>query len=778
MKNKISLRTRKKAPFGSEEAATLAAAAINAAASIAGAKMGADAAKEAAKTNAQSVRENAARQAEALKEQNENANKLQEQSIETTKQENAENRELQKDIQTSLQLMAGQQTLDNRFEASKIKVKYGGKPKRRLREGGVTASSSLQGGSNMQFAVTDGGSLEPLGKTPEGFDLYETKGNDHEHYHKTSGGKYKSGVGIKFENGGVVEAEGNQNGSEGEKVLVTPNDAFFISKHTINGFNPAKAVDEGMHPLQAFAEQEEIKRRKGIKDDGTKAKLGTIMPNQMLDMSTPVVGIDTVGDAAVGVAYGFKNQDDSKVKRELKCGGRVKAKIGTYTVKKGDTMWDLAKYYTNDPMKYKELMQANPNVNPNRMSIGSTLNLPQGWGTSSPDISFSLPKFDSNDIGGQLTPRDRGLLSPAKVIPADISSLSGKVDIPNISIPTERIDIPDSQRTSTTGSGTGTGTPSTGGGFGDWVSKNIGAIGAGIGALGSIGSSIISIVGNNKAAKIAEQGQRDAAATMKGAYNSLTGIDPSLINKDDYKAAHAMAALQGVQSYANSQIAGVDRATQDIVKRSLRNSGSSAAGNTRAARALTNAQDIRNRIYAADRQQMQQTANANAQAITETSAINAKLDTMSKAQYNQDKLDIAKYNNDINNQKILGAAGADSQASLAISDINSNRALGNAQALGSGLQSVAGIASGYMLNEAAERRNMDALMATTSPANRAIYYGKQGSNRDALAEMQYNKGMHDMTGEQSYLNNYKSIYNMRKDNKRFVRRMKGLGLNA
>lgn len=669
MKNKISLRTRKKAPFGTQEAATLAAAAINAAASIAGAKMGADAAKEAAKSNAQSIGENAARQAEALKEQNENANKLQEQSIETTKQENAENRELQKDIQTSLQLMAGQQTLDDRFEASKIKVKYGGKPKRKLREGGVTASSSLQGGSNMQFAVTDGGSLEPLGKTPEGFDLYETKGNDHKHYHKTAGGKYKSGVGIKFENGGVVEAEGNQNGSEGEKVLVTPNDAFFISKHTINGFNPAKAVDEGMHPLQAFAEQEEIKRRKGIKDDGTKAKLGTIMPNQMLDMSTPVVGIDTVGDAAVGVAYGFKNQDDSKVKRELKCGGRIKAARG-------------------------------------------------------------------------------------------------------------KVDIPDLQKTSTTtGSGAGTVAPSTGGGFGGWVSRNMGAIGAGIGALGSIGSSIISIAGNNKAAKIAEQGQRDAAATMKGAYNSLTGIDPSLINKDDYKAAHAMAALQGVQSYANSQIAGVDRATQDIVKRSLRHSGSSAAGNTRAARALTNEQDIINRINAADRQQMQQTANANAQAITETSAINAKLDTMSKAQYNQAKLDIAKYNNDINNQKILGAAGADSQASLAISDINSNRALGNAQALGSGIQGIAGIASGYMLNEAAERRNMDALMATTSPANRAIYYGKQGSNRDALAEMQYNRGMYDMTGEQSYLNNYNSIYNMRKDNKRFVRRMKGLGLN-
>ena len=497
MKNKISLRTRKKAPFGSEEAATLAAAAINAAASIAGAKMGADAAKEAAKTNAQSVRENAARQAEALKEQNENANKLQEQSIETTKQENAENRELQKDIQTSLQLMAGQQTLDDRFEASKIKVKYGGKPKRRLREAGTIISSSLQGGSNMQFAVTDGGSLEPLGKTPEGFDLYEAKGNDHEHYHKTAGGKYKSGVGIKFENGGVVEAEGNQNGYEGEKVLVTPNDAFFISKHTINGFNPAKAVDEGMHPLQAFAEQEEIKRRKGLKDDGTKAKLGTIMPNQMLDMSTPVVGIDTVGDAAVGVAYGFKNQDDSKVKRELKCGGRVKAKAGTYTVKKGDTMWDLAKYYTNDPMKYKELMQANPNVNPNRMSIGSTLNLPQGWGTSHSDISFSLPKFDSNDIGGQLTPKDRGLLSPAKVIS------------PDISLPSGRVDIPDLQKTSVTGGGIGTVAPSTGGGFGDWASRNIGTIGAGIGALGSIGSSIISIAGNNKAAKIAEQGQRD-----------------------------------------------------------------------------------------------------------------------------------------------------------------------------------------------------------------------------------------------------------------------------
>ena len=120
----------------------------------------------------------------------------------------------------------------------------------------------------MPFKVTDGGGVIPVGVTPEGFNLYEVIGNDHNHYHKTKSGKHKTGVGFKFANGSVIEGEGNQKSGQGEYLMTTPNDAVFISKHSINGFNPAQAVNNGMNPLQAFQLQEYIKAANGISDDG------------------------------------------------------------------------------------------------------------------------------------------------------------------------------------------------------------------------------------------------------------------------------------------------------------------------------------------------------------------------------------------------------------------------------------------------------------------------------------------------------------------------------
>ena len=115
----------------------------------------------------------------------------------------------------------------------------------------------------MPFVVTDGGTVIPIGRTPEGYDIYEILGNDHEHYHKAQGGKNKTGVGIKFADGNVIEGEGNQNTNQGEYMLQTPNAAYFISKHSIAGFNPAKAINMGMHPLAAFNIQEQIKQING-----------------------------------------------------------------------------------------------------------------------------------------------------------------------------------------------------------------------------------------------------------------------------------------------------------------------------------------------------------------------------------------------------------------------------------------------------------------------------------------------------------------------------------
>ena len=258
---------RRKAAFGSEEAAILAAAGINVAGTMAASAIGASATKKAAQDQAKATIQSAQRQAQAIKDQSAMSKEIQQESQEFVKEQNAENRELQKDIQLQLQMLTGQQNVNDRLEASKIQVKNGGSTKRKLRLAGKFPSL-LQGSENMPFVVTDGGTVIPIGRTPEGYDIYEILGNDHEHYHKAQGGKNKTGVGIKFADGNVIEGEGNQNTNQGEIMVNTPNNAYFISKHSIAGFNPAKMTIDGMHPLQAYAIQEQLKAVNGISDDG------------------------------------------------------------------------------------------------------------------------------------------------------------------------------------------------------------------------------------------------------------------------------------------------------------------------------------------------------------------------------------------------------------------------------------------------------------------------------------------------------------------------------
>ena len=328
-------KPRRKAFFGSDGA-------IMAAATLAAAGITAGATALAAKSQSKAIVDSAKTQAQSIKDQTINSNNLQKEQLAFTRSQNQENRQQQQDIQTTLQLMAGQENMNDRMEKNKMQVKLGGKPKRR------SITAPFYGGG--KFQVTDGGGVIPLSVTPEGYGLYELYGNDHDHYHKTSGGKNKTGVGIKFNDGSVVEGEGNQNTNQGELLYVTPQDAMFISKHSINGFNPAQAVMNGVHPIQAFAIQEAIKDAQGLNDDGSKSKRRSLKrmlggPTQNLEQANMTQNPNN-GTASVagGVIYGINNQITSPVEKlqynnaiakrggriHLKCGGRKKATWGDY----------------------------------------------------------------------------------------------------------------------------------------------------------------------------------------------------------------------------------------------------------------------------------------------------------------------------------------------------------------------------------------------------------------------------------------------------------------
>nr|DAG91759.1 MAG TPA: hypothetical protein [Crassvirales sp.] len=286
-------KSRPKAIFGVDGA-------ITAAATLAAAGMTTAATLKAANQQSKAVESSARTQAEAIKAQTANNTDLQKESINFQRQINQENRQQQQDIQTTLQLMAGQQNMNDRLKATQEVAKYGGRPKRK-KLSKMTSDTLSYGGARIPFRVTDGGGVIPIQIDNAGYGLYELYGNDHNHYHKTSGGKYKSGVGIKFADGSTIEGEGNQNSNQGELLYVTPYDNMFISKHNIKGFNPTKAVQEGMHPQDAFDAQQQIKAIYGINDDGSKTNKSS-----------------------------YKQVAKYGGHRRLKCGGRIKKGNGGF----------------------------------------------------------------------------------------------------------------------------------------------------------------------------------------------------------------------------------------------------------------------------------------------------------------------------------------------------------------------------------------------------------------------------------------------------------------
>ena len=586
-----TINSRPKALFGSQEAAILGAAGINVAGQMTAAAINSKAAKDAARQQAQATISAATKQANALKEQTTRSKELQEKSIEFTKEQNAENRELQKDIQLNLQMLTGQQNMNDRLEASKIQVRNGGRMSMKLTNGqGDTFLRGSYSPNNMPFVVTDGGGVVPIGVTPEGFDMYEIKGNDHEHYHKTKSGKHKTGVGLKFANGKTIEGEGNQNGNQGEYVLVTPTDAMFISRHSIKGFNPAKAVNNGMNPLEAFVIQEQIKNANGISDSGKtdKRMIGGLAYDTSSIAQVPDLSRDGMAPIATGVAYGSINnmydkdnkaKNGTSVRKKLACGGRRKANAGSWT---------------------------------------------------------------------------------------------------------------------------------------DWA-------GAGINALGNLGGAWITQSANKAAADRIAKANMQAAGILSDAYRQMHGIDMSLINKDDYAAAHSMPAIRAAIVNTNAQTAAEDRALQRRLTNSKRYSMSGAAAQDRMSMAETQHNDNINNIESEANKIRESIKQGNAQRISDAANDNANRDAQANEKYNIARLSLLQYNNDIENAKIagIGQANADAISQSGLARAQGLQAGANAfsSALSASAQGFASTANGIRT----ERANRENVLIGADSRNKVDY---------------------------------------------------------
>ena len=595
---------RIKAQFGIDGAimagATLAAAAINAASTASAAKQQADAVTQSAQTNA-----------DALNRQNENNNKLQETSLNFTKEQNEVNRDLQKDIQMNLQLLAGQQNVNQMRDMARTQVKRGGSARRKLRN----SASLLQGrNGNLPFRVTDGGGVIPVGITPEGYELYEIIGNDHEHYHKTQGGKNKTGVGIKFQGDNTIEGEGNQNSNQGELMLVTPNDAKFISKHSLKGYNPAQAVLAGQDPLEAFAIQERIKDIYGISDDGKHQSTSPVRRRRTVGgIATPIItpdlSLDFLAPVATGVVAGT---------RQLKCGGRHKAAYGFN--------FNRPPYGSYDWWNTKGNYTSHTSITPVA---------PLDW--SSQTFGYNVPTTKSMSVTPTIT---------RPTIPTNlINNVENRSNTRSKSMTTAQGNL----------------------------------LGAGINAGANLLAAGIGAIGNAIASRKLANAYNQAGGILANAYSNLKGIDMSAINRDDFRATHAMAALQAPIVNTGAERSAAERTLQRNLGKINRGTLSSAAAQNRSARAEVDYNDRIAQIEANADKLRHGIIQENMARITQVSNENANRDTQANQAYAQAYLNLLQYNNDIANERITGAAQARADALLQRQSTLANMRATNAQ---------------------------------------------------------------------------------------------------
>lgn len=663
---------RQKAPFGSQEAAILGAAAMNVAAIAAQAKMQKDATLSQAKTQAQSIKEQAKVQSEAISEQNENNTKLNEDMINANKELAAQQKAYQDTIQMNLQLQNGMQNEQTRMEESKMIVKNGGNLNK-------SKQSLLRGGNNLRFKLPRRGNVELVGVTPEGYNLYSIYGPSHK----------SGGVDIDFENGGKIEAEGdaaktgrNKKGFRlgGEYMLTTPNDAFFISQHDIDGFNPAEAVDNGMHPLQAFNIQEINKKKLGIKDDGSKKAMNgnSLIASGLISPGNP--SFPNINDAVI-----FMNNN----KRQLRNGGRVKAAAGTYM-----------NGYNVPWYNYKT------NSTPKNRTYENMYGVPWNQYISTPSIS-------TRDIQ-QITPSTPNSLADA--------GITGKVDLSDVDL---------SVKPNTSGT-------RSGGGF-NW---NAGAdlIGSGLVSGANILAAASGIRAQRKAANIIADARREGESRMIEALNNMRGISPDFIKSiyTDNKISGYAPLLRRYNYNANPQLVKEERDENARVTGLSRNSLSAAAMNRRIGKALTESHDRRMGIYADKYNRETANINKNIDTINRAAEDNARMINDDLARRTSLALRAEEFNAGVNNDKWKAIANIKGQTSADIGDVYGSASVNNAKLLGDALIASGSSFASSLSNMAKRKADLDKVLLGADPDNVNAYYAYSSniSNKQAAARLE------------------------------------------
>ena len=217
-------------------------------------------------------------------------------------------------------------------------------------------------------------------------------------------------------------------------------------------------------------------------------------------------------------------------------------------------------------------------------------------------------------------------------------------------------------------------TPVESGNKGSWWSRQSPAtqnalISAGV----NLGSHLITSLGNGIASGYMQRANNyanDVLSAARGqvkdayidAYKKMHGIGTDMIKEDDFKATHAIANVRAGRFNINPQLAQVERDSSRQLK-SIKGGINSALARQRLMSDLaTRSQDARDKLYGEQTNQIEKINQNNIAQLNEVAMKNAELDSRSKQNLSALKVDVAKYNNDIENTKLQGIADATADA--------------------------------------------------------------------------------------------------------------------
>lgn len=309
--------------------------------------------------------------------------------------------------------------------------------------------------------------------------------------------------------------------------------------------------------------------------------------------------------------------------------------------------------------------------------------LSQGYNDSQMFPTPAVPTYADALAQSQYNLRDYYASLPgSRIMPNSDFAFRDRVSIvPAISEPTNNgtiagLNVPISSNTNSRGSW--------------WSRQSPATQSAIIGGLTNLGGTLISALGNglasgymrranNYANEVLTNARNQTRDTYIDAYNKMHGIDANgLINEDDFKATHAIANVRAGRFNINPQLAQVERDSARQLK-SIRGGINSALARQRLmSDVATRSQDARDKLYGEQTNQVEKINQNNIAQLNEVAMKNAELDTRSKTNLSALKVDVAKYNNDIENTKLQGIADATADALMGNAQGNAQTRINNA----------------------------------------------------------------------------------------------------